>query len=349
MTTEATLESILGETECLRPRADSIASFMRTRWPDNRAIALYERFKAFADWAMEVERQAEQDGKPRTVLKMPVDPWDLVAYAEWLAAEGRSMSTISTYVSAIGTMHTAAGFSNPTASAEVKNILTKLRLALVGDESGRARPLLESEIRSILNTLYTPRISRGRRKETPEGARRRADVDKALLLTMIQAGMRRSDAVDLSWGDIREAPDGSGLVLLNMFTSREYKVWVPITEACMESLKAIKPDGVNSRTSVFNLSGNQINRRIKRMCAEAGMDQKVISGHTLRATLRRILRDSQSSEEVADRQLRRKPPKFSEAQIITLDDTGGAEGQQKLRPVAVEIIDETRYSRLYDG
>ena len=349
MTTEVTLESALGEMECLRSHAGSITTFMRTRWPDNRAIALYERFKAFADWAVEVERQAEQDGKPRTVLKMPVDPLALVAYAKWLAGEGRSMSTISTYVSAIGTMHTAAGFSNPTASAEVKNVLAKLRQALVGDESSRARPLLESEIRSILNTLYTPRISRGRRMETPERARRRADVDKALLLTMVQAGMRRSDAVDLSWGDIREAPDGSGLVLLDLFTSREYKIWLPITEACLDALKTIKPDYVNSRTSVFNLSGNQINRRIKRMCAEAGMDPKEISGHTPRATLRRILRDSQSSEEVADRQLRRKPPQFSEAQIITSDDTGDAEGQQKLRAVSVELIDEIRYSILYDG
>ena len=120
------------------------------------------------------------------------------------------MSTISTYVSAIGTMHTAADFSNPTASAEVKDVLSKLRQALVGDESHRARPLLETEIRSILSTVYTPRITRGRRTETLKGARRRADVDKALLLTMIQAGMRRGDAVGLSWGDIREASDGSG-------------------------------------------------------------------------------------------------------------------------------------------
>ena len=349
MATEVTLESTLSKIECLQPRADNIAAFMRARWPENRAIALFERFKAYSDWAVEVERQAERDGKPRTVLKMPVEPCDLVAYAEWLATEGRSMSTISTYVSAIGTMHTAAGFSNPTASVEVKNILAKLRQDLVGDESGRARPLLESEIRSILNTLYTPRISRGRRMETPEGARLRADVDKALLLTMIQAGMRRSDAVDLSWGDVREAPDGSGMLLLDMFTAGDYKMWVPITEACLDALKAIKPDCINSRTSVFNLSGNQINRRIKRMCAEVGMDPKEISGHTPRATLRRILRDSESSEEVADRQLRRKPPDYTVFHFVFPVDGDDSEKQQRPDVVYVETINENSYSRLYDA
>ena len=64
MTTEETFETTLDEMECLRPRADRIAAFMRARWPESRAIALYERFKAFADWAVEVERQAERTEGP---------------------------------------------------------------------------------------------------------------------------------------------------------------------------------------------------------------------------------------------------------------------------------------------
>ena len=328
MATEISLISILEEIECLRPYARKIAVYLRGRqWSERRAIAIFERFSAFADWAVEIERHANQEGSPRTVLQLPILPLDLAAYARWLASDGKSMATISSYVSDIGTMHTAADLSNPTASVEVKNVLSELRQSFMDDDSNRARALLEPEIRKILNTLYTPRITRGGAKEIPKGARRRANVDKALLLTMIQAGMRRVDAANLSWGDIREAEDGSGVVLLDMVSSSVHRMWLPITEGCMDALKEIKPEDVNYQTSVFNLSGNQINRRIKRMCAEAGLDPTGISGDTPRETLRRILRDSKSPVDVFTRQLRLKPPDS----------------------VFVETIDEKSYFRLDSG
>ena len=40
----------------------------------------------------------------------------------------------------------------------------------------------------------------------------RAAFDKALLLTMVQAGLRRSEAEDLCWDDVGKADDGSGRV-----------------------------------------------------------------------------------------------------------------------------------------
>ena len=126
MATEISLISILEEIECLRPYARKIAVYLRGRqWSERRAIAIFERFSAFADWAVEIERHANQEGSPRTVLQLPILPLDLAAYARWLASDGKSMATISSYVSDIGTMHTAADLSNPTASVEVKNVLSE--------------------------------------------------------------------------------------------------------------------------------------------------------------------------------------------------------------------------------
>ena len=94
-----------------------------------RSIRLIRhRFDDFAGWAREVERDAELKGDGRTVLQMPVEPGDLAAYAESLGEErGFAVSSISAYVSAIGALHIAAGFLNPTGSAEVKGALDKLR------------------------------------------------------------------------------------------------------------------------------------------------------------------------------------------------------------------------------
>ena len=181
---------------------------MRGRGTEQSALALRDRFEAFANWAGEAERQEN-----RQILRMPVDASDLVSYARALDERGMALSTISSYVSAIGTIHTAAGLYNPTAALAVKDILAELRETHANDELRRARSLSEAEIESILSCLYLER-RRGRQIETVETAFRRAGVDKALLLTMIQAGMRRNEADRLLWGDIKEQEDGTGRLSL---------------------------------------------------------------------------------------------------------------------------------------
>ena len=110
---------------------------------------------------------------------------------------------------------------------------------------------------------------------------------KPCCLTMVEAGMRRSEAANLTWGEVREKEDGSGQVLLPVTWGGQNEVWVDITKECFEVLMYIKPEGVNDNFSVFNLSNSQIHRRLKRMCEEMGIDSTGISADTPRATLRR--------------------------------------------------------------
>ena len=310
MTTEQMPTNIFEDIPCLRPHADKINEYVSSRRPDKGVLALRDRFEDFAQWAREVEREAERDGHPRTVLQMPIEPWDLAAYAEWLDEERvLAVSSISSYVSALGALHVAAGFLNPTASNEVKGVLSKLRDKRSEDELQRARALSDAELESIFDVLYVRRRTMGRRIERPEEARKRADVDKALLLSMIGAGMRRSEAADLTWSRVHQQENGSGQILLPInWASSRNEIWVDITEECMKALMDIKLESAGASSSVFNLSGSQINRRLKRMCEEAGIDSEDISGYTPRATLRRIMDENQTSVNVYGLQLRLKFP-----------------------------------------
>ena len=70
--------------------------------------------------------------------------------------------------------------------------------------------LSDDEIESIFSVLYIPRIARGRRRERREEARKRANVDKALLLSMIGAGMRGAEAAELTWDRVQPRSKGGG-------------------------------------------------------------------------------------------------------------------------------------------
>ena len=321
MTTERSSVNIFEEIPCLRPRAGRMYKYMSSRRSEKSIRALFARFEDFAHWAREVELEAERDGHPRTVLKMPVEPWDLAAYARWLDKEqGLALSSISSYVSALGSLHVAAGYLNPTGSDAVKSVLAELRDKHASYELRRARALSGDELKSILDTLPTPRRTRGRRRERPQDARKRASIDNALLLSMIGAGMRRSEAAALTWSRIEQRQDGSGMISLPINWAKDSYLWVVISEDCLEALRKIKPEAAKGNSRVFNLSGSQINRRLKRMCEEAGIDSRDISGHTPRATLRRLMVEQEYPEHAIEAQLRLKPPEMSAVYLHTDDN-----------------------------
>ena len=322
MTTERSSVNIFEDIPCLRPYADKIYERVSSERPEKGVLALRDRFEDFAQWAREVEREAELNGHPRTVLQMPIEPRDLAAYAEWLDSERvLAVSSISSYMSALGALHIAAGFVPPTTSAEVKGVLAKLRDKRSEADQQRARALSDDELGRIADVLYVRRRTVGRRIERPEEARKRADFDKALLVTMIQAGMRRAEAADLTWGQVVSLEDGTGAILLpvNWARNDEYHA-VGVTAKCMDALRGIRPEDAPHGASVFNLSGSQINKRLKRMCHEAGIDSKDISGHTARATLERLMVDSGAPEDAIKAQLRLNPPAIPEMYIRIEDE-----------------------------
>ena len=81
----------------------------------------------------------------------------------------------------------------------------------------------------------------------------------ALVAVLFDAGLRRSEASSLTWGD------GSGhITLVRSKTDAEAQgAVVVITPAAMQALDAIRPAGVGSDKKMFGLSESQIARRVK--------------------------------------------------------------------------------------
>ncbi len=341
MTSEQSSGVTFEDISCLRPYAEKINNYMSRR-PVRSVRVCRKQFLDFAQWAQEVERKAERDGNPRTVLKMPIDPADLAAYVVRLFSRGLKVSSIRTYLASIRTLHVAANVFNPTDSDVVKVAIAELADKYSQDDLIHARALSVAELDSILAALPARRRTRGNHMESIEGARKRANVDRALLLTMIGTGMRSSEAAELTWGRVRQRQDGSGRVFMPvkwrgersvwLLSNEEFLqalmviksegadrnssvfnlsgVWLLIDEEILQALMVIKPEGADRNSSVFNLSSSQVRRRLKRMSEEAGIDSTHISGYTPRATLYRLMLERAAPMAELTFQLRLKPPQI---------------------------------------
>ena len=121
---------------------------------------------------------------------------------------------------------------------------------------------------------------------------------------MTQAGLRRSETSALTWGDISAYNDGTGRILIGLGkTDQTGKgVILAVKRDCIRALLAIKPEGASTDDSVFHLSGAQIARRLKAMCAAAGIDANRISGHTPRVSLARGMSEKGAPTHLIQRQ-----------------------------------------------
>ena len=87
--------------------------------------------------------------------------------------------------------------------------------------------------------------------------------------------LRRSEAANLTWGDLVEQEDGTGrLTIARSKTDWEGEGAVLFVSAVtMEALRAIGPVEVDDADSLFGLSAEQIGRRISSAAAAAGLGE----------------------------------------------------------------------------
>ena len=113
-------------------------------------------------------------------------------------------------------------------------------------------------------TAVQPR-RRGRGIETPELAAERGKFDVALVAALSDAGLRRSEAAALTWGDVVRWDDGSGrIAVIRSKTDVEAAgAVVAITPGAMQALDALRPEGAGGDVKVLGLSESQIARRVK--------------------------------------------------------------------------------------
>ena len=173
--------------------------------------------------------------------------------------------------SAIAKAHEWAGHDSPGRDRGVREALKGWgrRLARPQRQAGA----LTADVLAVIRlTAIQPR-QRGRGIETPEQAAERARFDLALVAVLSDAGLRRSEAAALTWGDVVRWDDGSGrITVIRSKTDAEAQgAVVAITPAAMGALDVIRPAGVGGEVKVFGLSESQIARRVKVIAKAAGL------------------------------------------------------------------------------
>ena len=245
---------------------------------DNTKGNYQSQWRRFVRWA-----------QTRGMSVRPAVPALVAAYlAERLEQAKHRPATLRKAAAAIAFMHRAGGLADPCLSEEVRRTLSGATRK-TGKMQKQAAALTAEAFTRIQATAYQPRLGRGGQWESRGTARRRGDVDLALISLMRDALLRVSEAVALTWADILVEADGTGRLLIRRSkTDPEGEGAVAFLSApTMARLDVIR-DGTRPDDCVFGLCRNQIAQRIKQAARAAGLGEG-FSGHSPRVGMARDL------------------------------------------------------------
>ena len=207
----------------------------------------------------------------------PGEPLSVIAYCEYLAAQGRKMATIERHVAALRVRYRVA-------DDRLRMYLRGLRRTLGSAQSKKA-PLTPTQLGLI-------KWDSGRK-----GLR-----DKALILVGFFAALRRSELVGLNVEDVEFVPEGAILTIRKSKTDqegrgREVAIGYATTRADLCPVRALQsymatlgrntgPLFVSMRKSLYThsrLSTDAVARIVKDYADRLGLDPRRFGGHSLRA------------------------------------------------------------------
>lgn len=220
----------------------------------------------------------------------PADPGDIARYLAAQFKDGKASNTLHLARSAIAAVHAHRGLTAKENPAYHKNVADVLRgIARLAPPEPQARPLLPEDLLAIDATATKPR-RRGRGQESAAKAKARGLVDIAICRVISSSGMRRSEIAALTWGQVARWEDGTGRITIGRSKSNQIGILqtVAINAAAIESLEAIRPEVLDPRARVFNLTDRQIARRIQQAAAHAGLGEG-FSGHSGRVGMVRTM------------------------------------------------------------
>ena len=293
MTTAAGSLQIVPESPpsapALRAADRGVAEALESVLSDNTKRVYAAQWRLFHEWYDSV-------GLP----SLPAQPLTVARYLAVRAGDGASIATLRLATSAIAKVHEWAGHDSPGRDRGVREALKGWgrRLARPQRQAGA----LTADVLAVIRLTAPKPRARGRGIETPEQAEERGKFDLALVAVLSDAGLRRSEASSLTWGDVQRWDDGSGriTVIRSKTGALGQGAVVAITPAAMQALDAIRPAGVGSEVKVFGLSESQIARRVKVIAKAAGLsDWEFFSGHSGRVGMaRRMARNGAPTHEI---------------------------------------------------
>ena len=299
MTTAASIQIVSHEPVQLpelRAVDRGVADALEAVLCDNTRRAYGVQWRLFDEWCDDIGLRS-----------MPAQPLTVARYLAARAGSGASMATLRLAASAIAKAHEWAGYESPCRNRGVRASLKGMARRL-GKPQRQAGALTADVLAVIRLTAVQPR-KRGRGLETAEQAAERARFDLALVAALSDGGLRRSEAVALTWGDVQRWDDGSGrITVIRSKTDAEAEgAVVAITPAAMLALDAIRPAGVDGNVKVFGLSESQIARRVKAIARAAGLaDWENFSGHSGRVGMARRMAQNGAPTHEIERQGRWK-------------------------------------------
>ena len=299
MTTAASLDIVPHRPADLPELAAAdrgVASSLESVLADNTRRSYATQWRLFDGWCDQVG-----------LASLPAQPLTVARYLAARANDGASIATLRLATSAIAKAHEWAKLESPCRDPGVRASLKGWgrRLAKPQRQSGA----LTADVLAVIRLTAVQPRKRGRGTETAEQAAERARFDLALVAVLSDAGLRRSEAAALTWGDVQRWDDGSGRITVfrSKTDAEALGAVVAVTSAAMGALDAIRPAGVGSGEKVFGLSESQIARRVKAIARAAGLtDWEFFSGHSGRVGMARRMAQNGAPTHEIERQGRWK-------------------------------------------
>ena len=153
-----------------------------------------------------------------------------------------------------------------------------------GKAQRQAKPLTAEALAAVKATARSRRpLGDGKRQESAERASWRGRVDVALLATLRDGLLRRSEAAALTWGDVEFRDNGSALLQLRRSKTDQEAEGVTLyigTEAS-QALLAIRPtpELMDHGASVFGMTSRHMGNLVKAAAEAAGLGEG-FTGHS---------------------------------------------------------------------
>ena len=198
---------------------------------------------------------------------LPCGAHTLARYIDALEAQGKSFSTMTSTVAALGHVHDARGLVSPSRDPMVRATLARARRTLRARHRApkQSVALTEDRLPALIGALAA-----SAQADPPNAAERVRRVrDEALVRTMRDALLRRAEASELRWHDLEVTAQGTGTLTVQR-VKRDVTSTAFLgaeTVSALDAWRALSPPGPR----IFALSPSQIARRIKAAAARAGL------------------------------------------------------------------------------
>ena len=183
----------------LRAADQGVAASLESVLSDNTHRVYGTQWRIFTGWCDEVG-----------LVSLPAEPLTVACYLAARANSGASIATLRLATSAISKAYEWAKLESPCRDPGVRASLKGWgrRLSKPQRQSGA----LTADVLAVIRLTAVQPRKRGRGIEMAEQAAERGKFDVALVAVLSDAGLRRSEAASLTWGDVQRWDDGSGRI-----------------------------------------------------------------------------------------------------------------------------------------